>query len=171
MSDKTIDRDRDDTPDHIRKNFEDIIYEHYRLGRMEVTLSSGNRQAPVMEREEYFRRDARGDYVTNAIKLMWISYKLFRDAASSAYYGSRMWSHWARVNDRALSELPKGYTVSFNMASVASGGFFISLTDEHGMMVEYPDPPDLGDGIDSLFKIVDRAIDAAIAEAKQRAGT
>lgn len=165
------DRHRDDTPDPIRKDFEDVIYEHYRLGRMEhMLMGPGSKGAPLMEREDYFRRDARGDYITNAVKLLWIGYKLFRDAATPVYYGNRMWSHWARVNDRALAELPKGFVVSFNMASVPSGGFWIGLTDDHGEMVPYADPPGLDGTPGSLFKIVDAAIDAATAEAKRRAG-
>lgn len=167
------DRHRDDTADHIRKDFEDIIYEHYRLGRMEQMLAGhAAKNAPLMPTAEYFARDARGDYVVNAVKLLWIGYKLFRDAATPVYYGSRMWNHWARMNDRAMAELPEGYTVSLHMMrDTEHSGCWVGLTDEEGEMVEYPNPPGLDFGPGSVFKVIEVAIDAAIAEAKRRSGS
>lgn len=150
----------DKIPKEIRDQFEDYAYRNYEAARMAMALM-GTTVRPLANKEDFCKRDKKGDYLNQAASALWLGWKLCLDASAPWIELATLWTAWAESQDRVLAQIPAGYALSLVMEK---DGFWISLVDPMNHPVEYEEPEDI-EAVGSMVKIIDSALSAAVQHA------
>ena len=159
---------KDTTSKAVRDLFERHTYDEYLKARVAQLLTSRGVTDEEISREAYFKLSPTGDYINEAVAMLWIGWKLSLEAHlktfEDMFADAQKWQLWAQMQDKVLETLPPGYSLSLVMQSQIDGGFFVDCRDPEDNEVEYDgDVSSVGEDGAFFWDILDAALASARA--------